>query len=119
MTPRFTTETPAPVITTTELVWRGDQRFDAGPEARTHRIDASRGDSPGPVETLLNAVGACSSVDVLEILAKRRTPVERLVVKVTADRQTQPPRRVRRLEIDYRIDGAGIEREHAERAIQL
>src|SRR5437868_1807336 len=119
MTPRFTTETPGPVITTTELVWRGEQRFDAGPAGRTHRIDASRGDAPGPVETLLNAVAACSSVDVIDILAKRRTPLERMTVVVTATRRTEPPRRVEALDIEYRLDGAGVEREHAERAIQL
>src|SRR5207244_11622070 len=62
---------------------------------------------------------ACSSVDILDILAKRRTPVERLSVHISADRRAEQPRRVETLDIEYRIDGAGVEREHAERAIQL
>jgi putative redox protein len=71
------------------------------------------------VETLLNAVATCSGVDVLDVLAKRRTPAERMVVNVSATRRSEAPRRVQRLELEFHIDGAGIAVEHAERAIQL
>lgn len=113
------TVTPSPVITTSRAVWRGDRSFEAGPEGRTHVIDAAGQLGPGPVETLLNAVASCSSLDVIDILAKRRTPVERLAVVVRAERRAEFPRRVQRLEMEFQIDGAGIEHEHAERAIQL
>lgn len=109
----------APVITRTEVTWRGERSFDAGPAGRTHRIDVNAKAAPGPVETLLNALATCSSADIIEIIGKRNTPVERLVVEVAAERRPQYPRRVQRLTFEYRIDGAGIERTHAERAIQL
>ena len=109
----------APVISRTEVTWRGERLFDAGPAGRTHRIDAGGKEAPGPVETLLSAVAACSAVDVVDIIAKRRTPIERLVVSVAGERRPEAPRRLVRLEMDYKIDGAGIEREHAERAVQL
>lgn len=108
-----------PVIARTEVTWRGDRLFDAGPAGRTHRIDANAKEAPGPVEALLNAIASCSGVDVIDIIAKRKTPVERMTINVTAERRAAYPRRVQRLEIEFRIDGAGIEREHAERAIQL
>jgi putative redox protein len=108
-----------PVISRTEVTWRGERLFDAGPAGRQHRIDASAKEAPGPVETLLSAVATCSSVDIIDIIAKRKTPVERMSVFVTAERRPEYPRRVMRMEIEYRIDGAGIEREHAERAMQL
>jgi putative redox protein len=108
-----------PVISRTEVAWRGERLFDAGPPGRTHRIDAGAKEAPGPVETLLNAVATCSGVDVIDIIAKRKTPVERMTINVTAERRAEFPRRVQRLEIEFHIDGAGIEREHAERAIQL
>jgi putative redox protein len=114
------TATPTkPVITKTRAVWRGEHRFDAGPEGRTAPVDADSKTAPGPVETLLNALATCSAVDVLDVLAKRRTPAERLVVNVTATRRTEAPRRVQRLDVEFAIDGAGIQVEHAERAIQL
>jgi putative redox protein len=109
----------APVITRSEATWRGDRSFDAGPAGRTHRIDVAAKEAPGPVETLLNALATCSGVDVLDIIAKRKTPVERMTIAVTAERRAEAPRRVQRVELEFRIDGAGIEREHAERAIQL
>ena len=110
---------PAPVITRTQVAWRGDRLFDAGPAGRTHRIDAAAKEAPGPVETLLNAIATCAGVDVVDIIAKRKTPVERMTIHVAAERRPEAPRRVRRLDIEFRIDGAGIEREAAERAIHL
>ena len=116
----MTATTPTrPVITKTRAVWRGEHRFDAGPEGRTASVDADSKTAPGPVETLLNALATCSAVDVLDVLAKRRTPAERLVVNVTATRRSEAPRRVERLDVEFVIDGAGILVEHAERAIQL
>jgi len=109
----------APVITKSEVTWRGERAFDAGPTGRQHRIEAGGPSAPGPVEALLGAVATCSSLDVIDILAKRRTPVERLNVSVVAERRPEHPRRVTRLDLTFCIDGAGIEREHAERAIQL
>ena len=110
---------PAPVITRSRAVWLGEKRFETGPQGRTHTIDAGALVAPGPVETLLGAVATCSAVDVLEILAKRRTPVEALRIEVAAERRPVAPRRVRRLELEYHIDGAGIDRVHAERAVRL
>jgi putative redox protein len=114
------TATPTkPVITKTRAVWRGEHRFDAGPEGRTAPVDADSKSAPGPVETLLNALATCSAVDVLDVLTKRRTPAGRLVVNVTATRRTEAPRRVERVDVEFVIDGEGIVVEHAERAIQL
>lgn len=115
------TATPSvkPVVTKTRATWRGEHRFDAGPDGRTAPVDADSKTAPGPVETLLNAVATCSGVDVLDILAKRRTPVDRFVVDVTATRRPEAPRRVERLEIVFTIDGADIAAADAERAIQL
>lgn len=109
----------APVITKSEVVWRGERAFDAGPAGRQHRIEPGGANAPGPVETLLGAVATCSSVDVIDILAKRRTPIERLTVSVVAERRAEHPRRVMKLDLEFRIDGVSIEREHAERAVQL
>jgi len=110
---------PAPVITRTQVAWRGERQFDAGPAGRTHRIDAAAKEAPGPVETLLNAIATCAGIDVVDIIAKRKTPVERMTIHVDAERRPEAPRRIRRLDIEFRIDGSGIEREAAERAIHL
>jgi putative redox protein len=98
--------------------WTGAHRFEAGrPGGATVAIDADAG--PSPVDALLAALGSCTAVDVVDILAKRRTPVESLDVRVVGQRKDAVPARLTHVLLTYRIRGAGIERVHAERAIEL
>ena len=105
--PTQPTTPPAPVISRTEVSWRGERLFDAGPPGRQHRIDASAKQAPGPVETLLNAIATCSAVDVVDIMNKRKTPVERMTIHVAAERRPETPRRVRHLLISITTMLAG------------
>lgn len=103
-----------------KIVWAGEQKFDVGaPGGPTARIDAGGSTGPGPVTTLLSALGSCVSVDVVEILAKRKTPVEALAVDLQATRVDGTPRRLASATLNFNITGAGIDRVHAERAIDL
>lgn len=101
--------------------WDGEQRFDAGVTGKKEliRMDGNRDAGPSPVDTLIGALAACTGVDVVDILAKRRTPVEGMTIQVTGDRASTTPARITRVLLEYRIRGAGIERVHAERAIEL
>ena len=102
------------------MEWDGDHRFDVGrPDGPRVRVDASATTGPSPVDLLVGALASCVSVDVVDILAKRRTPVESLTVDAVAERANAVPARVVRVELTVRITGAGIERVHAERAIEL
>ena len=103
-----------------QINWVGEHRFDAGrPNGPQVRIDADAHTGPGPVDTLLIALGTCTSVDVIDILAKRRTPVTSFNLEVQGERRETAPRRVLKAHLVYRIDGAGIDRVHAERAVEL
>lgn len=101
--------------------WDGEQRFDAGVtgKSQTIRMDGNRDAGPSPVDALLGALAACVGVDVVDILAKRRTPVQGMSVNVTGERASTTPSRVTKVLLEFRIRGAGIERVHAERAIDL
>ena len=101
--------------------WDGAHRFDGGrPEsAATIRLDASGETGPSPVDALLCALASCTGVDVVDILEKRRTPVATLDIAVTGQRADAVPARLTAVKLRYRISGAGIERAHAERAIEL
>lgn len=108
------------MVNRVHVVWDGDHRFDAGrPGGVSHRIDASAQTGPSPVDTLLNALAACTAVDVVDILTKRRTPVRSLEVDVEGARSAATPARLVGILLTYRMAGAGIERVHAERAIDL
>jgi len=82
-------------------------------------MDGTGETGPSPVDTLINALAGCAAVDVVEILGKRRTPVETLVIDAHAERADAIPARVTSVRLDYHITGAGIDRENAERAIEL
>ena len=113
------TPTPKPP-NRVHVEWAGGQRFDAGrPGGPVLRIDGTGETGQGPVDAVLTALASCISVDVVEILAKRRTPVGRLGVEVVGERVTTIPRRLRRVRLEFEVDGDGIERVHAERAIDL
>ena len=103
------------------MTWDGEHRFDVGRAAGgpTIRIDAKGVTGPGPVDALLGALASCVCTDVVDILAKRRTPVESLTVDVSGTRVDGVPRRLLHVRLDIRLGGAGIERVHAERAIDL
>lgn len=100
--------------------WAGEQRFEA---SRTDRpsitLDGSGIAGPSPVDGLLASIAACAAVDVVEILAKRRTPPESLRVNVVGERLDTTPRRLRHVKLSFHIAGAGIDRANAERAIEL
>ena len=100
--------------------WVGEHKFDASRPGRpSARFDGDGLAGPSPVDGLLGSLGACTAVDVVDILAKRRTPVESLEVEVVGARVDTVPRRLQHVTLNFRIGGAGIDRIHAERAVDL
>jgi putative redox protein len=107
---------PQVVLTT----WKGEQDFETGkPGTPPLLIDSHGKKSSGPVEVLLGALAACAATDVVEILAKRRTPAESLVIESFGTRVDGTPRKLEHVLMRFKIAGKGIERVHAERAIDL
>jgi putative redox protein len=102
------------------LKWIEGLRFDAGrADGPRVVIDGESKAGPGPVETLVGALGACSAVDVLSILNKRRTPPEHFEVNIVAQRAQAIPARITAVHMAFTIVGEGIDRAGAERAIDL
>jgi putative redox protein len=114
------TKPPAKV----QVTWAGDRRFDArradaGSDGPTIRLDGDAATGPTPVDGLVSSLAACTAVDVVDILAKRRTPVEALTIEATAERFDGVPGRLTHVRLLYKILGRDVERVHAERAIEL
>ena len=100
--------------------WAGEQRFETGrANAPTAVIDGNGKTGQSPPEALLSALASCVSVDVVAILAKRRTPVESLEIDVVGERIDTTPRRYKHITLNFHIAGKGIEKDQALRAIEL
>lgn len=102
------------------VVWDGDHRFDTrrATGSATSRIDASGKTGVGPVDMLLSALASCTAIDVIEILAKRKSPVSALTVDVVGERHNGIPARVVKIHLTYTMV-SDLDRCHAERAIDL
>jgi len=102
-----------------EVVWEGGMRYRGGPQGGpTHVVDGEREAAPSPVDAVVVALAACSAIDVVEILTKRRTPPSSLRVRAEFSRAPEPPRRLTDVKLVYTV-AADSERTHVERAIQL
>lgn len=85
----------------------------------TITVDNTGKSEPGPVDTLLIALAACTSEDVLTILQKRRTPASRLSIEVEGKRANGVPARLTHIHLRYVVEGEGIDRPNTQRAIEL
>ena len=109
-----------PTPSRVHVTWNGGQRFEAGrANAPTAQIDGDGKTGQSPPEALLSALASCVSVDIVAILAKRRTPVESLEIDVVGERVNTTPRRFKHITLNFHIAGKGIEKDQALRAIEL
>lgn len=108
------------LLSTIQLTWAGDHRFDSGrPGGPTLRLDGSGETGQSPVDAVMSALAACTAVDVVDILAKRRTPLSALSIHGVGTRADTTPKRIVSAELTYHLTGEGVDRTHAERAIEL
>ena len=102
--------------------WKGGTQYEGRSESG-HTIlfdtDAAHTAGPSPMEAVLAALCACTSVDVVGILAKKRQPLTSLVVSAVAEQPSEAPRVFTRIHLTYRVAGAGLTRKAVEDAVAL
>jgi putative redox protein len=72
-----------------------------------------------PSDLLLLGPASCASVDLVEILNKKRQPPERMEVHVEGMQEVSPPWTFRKIHIDFLFQGALPQPRAAEQAIRL
>ena len=72
-----------------------------------------------PSELVLSALAGCAAVDVVDILAKKRTPLSHLEVQVSAEQDADPPWTFRKIYVKFLLKGEGLTEKNVEQAIQL
>lgn len=94
---------------TATVKWLAGEQFLATmPSGATITFDAgsTHKSGPGPMEALLGALGACTSVDVAMILAKKRQKLDSLEVIVSGERAPKPPEVWIKIDMLYRLRGS-------------
>jgi putative redox protein len=72
-----------------------------------------------PVETVLSALGACSGMDVVSILAKKRQDVAAYRVEVTGTQRDEYPQVYSEVVMIHEFDGRDLSEAAIRRAIEL
>jgi putative redox protein len=93
---------------TATVKWVGGEQYLATmPSGQAVVIDADRehNSGPGPMDILLGALGTCSSVDVVSILAKKRNKLVSLEIVISGERAKEPPSVWTKIDMVYKLTG--------------
>jgi putative redox protein len=101
--------------------WIGGQRY-VGIDSTNHSVVLStpaEGVGMKPSELLLLAVASCSAVDVVDILNKKRMPLDDLEIQVSAEQDNDPPWTFRKIHMRFCLKGKNLTAKAVEQAIHL
>lgn len=101
------------------VVWKQGMAFDGdGWSGHTVAID----DGPSgmsPIELLLISLAGCTAMDIVMILEKQHQLLTGLEVRAHAIRRDEYPRIFTDIHLEYRVEGAQVDPNALEKAIQL
>lgn len=106
---------------TTTVRWIGGKQF-VGIDSTKHSVVLSTSDEGvgmKPSELLLVALASCTAVDVVDILAKKRMPLEALEISASGEQDPEPPWTYRKIHLKYCLKGSNLNQKAVEQAIQL
>jgi putative redox protein len=72
-----------------------------------------------PVETVTVSLAACSAMDVVSILTKKRQQVSRYAIRVEAIQRDEYPQILTRADVVHEVEGPVVEEAAVRRAIEL
>ncbi len=102
--------------------YAGDEFFiGTTPSGHAQTIDAKgdRKSAPTPMEMLLVSVAACTAVDVISILKKKRQIVNDYRVEISGERREEHPRAFTKFNIHHIVCGHDVSEQAVAQAIEL
>ena len=91
-----------------KTVWKKEMEFEGQSQSGhsvTFDASAAHASGPSPMEAVLMALCACTSVDIVSILKKKREPLESLTVSAVAEQAPKPPGVFTKIRLTYAIGG--------------
>jgi putative redox protein len=87
-----------------------------------HRLvldDGEGNGGPRPSELVPVALAACTAMDVISILRKKRQEVTSYAVEASGDQSETAPHQFTRLDVTHAVEGPAVDLEAVRRAIEL
>jgi putative redox protein len=110
---------------TVKVLWNRGLQF-IGLSGGNHAvvIDTSKDASgfeaaPTPTELMLIGLGACTAMDVVSILKKKRIDFDDVEVEVQGEIHSELPKHVRKIHLVYNVWGEDISEEVVQQAVEL
>jgi putative redox protein len=104
------------------VISAGDELFiGISPSGHALTIDtkSDRHSAPTPMEMLLVSVAACTAVDVISILKKKRQDVTDYRVDITGTRKEDHPRAFIKFDVHHIVHGRSVSEKAVADAVQL
>lgn len=104
------------------IQYAGDEFFiGTSPSGHAQTIDGKgdRKSAPTPMEMLLMAVGACTAIDVVSILEKKRQIITDYKIEVTGERRDEYPRAFTKMQVHHIVYGRNVSEQAVAQAIEL
>ncbi|MBB5375228.1 putative redox protein [Deinococcus metalli] len=103
------------------VTWLGEHRFvGVNPSGQQLLIDNSPTKiGVSPMDALLGALATCTAVDVVDIMAKRRTPLTSYRIEVEGERAETHPKRYTHITVRHIAGGSGVMLDALTKAVHL
>ena len=108
-------------IRTVTLRHEGDQRFSGttGTDRSIAFGESIPANEYSPVESVVASLAACTAMDVILILEKKRQVIERYEVEARAEQRMEYPQVLTRVDLTHVVEGPVVLEEAVRRAIEL
>jgi putative redox protein len=101
----------------------GDELYESvnenGNKLRIDMRPAEIKEHLSPVESLLSALAACSAVDIVLMLRKRRKTIHSFTIETEGERREKPPRSFTKIHITFRMASPDISETELGKVAQL
>jgi putative redox protein len=113
-------------VDTVKVRWSGKRQF-VGWDGAGHGVvmdapaaHSGEGTGPRPLEIFLYGLAACTAMDVVSLLEKKRQDFSGLEIEVAAtQREDEYPKIYTRIELVYVVSGRGVSEDAVARSIEL
>jgi putative redox protein len=103
------------------LRFEGESRFAATTDGGRTLVfgDDADANEQSPMEMLTTIIAACSAMDVISILEKKREAIESYTIRVDAEQRDAYPQVLTRVDVVHSFDGPRVGEAAVRRAIEL